>query len=131
MSLATIGDIGREQARVYRATLNGRLASDEGTRLTYMLTQIRTTIEAAQAAVDITPLAAPAVTVHILPIAAGSFLSPEDVARARRGEPLALELAPAEPPPAKSLGESPPAGDERVVAFPSRRAEESEPPPAA
>lgn len=46
--LETLGEVKQEIARVYRAVWEGRIAVGDGTRLTYMLTQLSKTIEAQE-----------------------------------------------------------------------------------
>ncbi len=43
--LNTLAGILKEQARIYRRALQGKMATEEATRFTYMLTQVRVTIE--------------------------------------------------------------------------------------
>jgi hypothetical protein len=46
MRLDSIGAVRREMARIYRLGLNGKLPSDEMTRFTYVLKELRACIEA-------------------------------------------------------------------------------------
>jgi hypothetical protein len=48
LPLATLEDTRRELARVYRAVKTGAIASDEGTRRTYILVSLGKLIEAAE-----------------------------------------------------------------------------------
>jgi hypothetical protein len=47
-SLKTLPEVRREMARVYRDMRHGRIEAQDGTRLTYVLTQITKTIQAAE-----------------------------------------------------------------------------------
>jgi hypothetical protein len=46
MRLDSLGAVRREMARIYRLGLNGKLPSDEMTRFTYVLKELRACIEA-------------------------------------------------------------------------------------
>lgn len=46
MALDTIGGVRNEMARVYRLSLNGKIGSQEMTRLVYALKEIRACLEA-------------------------------------------------------------------------------------
>jgi hypothetical protein len=101
--LTTVASILREQARLYREVRNGRLAPEDGTRLVYMLREARSTIESlAPAMIDgVSGCTCCITSIVIEPVAAGSFIAPEeetlvDEETAKRlygraSEPLAIE----------------------------------------
>ena len=47
MRLDSLGAVRREMARIYRLGLNGKLPSDEMTRLTYVLKELATRLAAS------------------------------------------------------------------------------------
>jgi hypothetical protein len=47
--LATIADVGRELASLYRASRGGRVSTGDASRLAFVLGQLRATLEAADA----------------------------------------------------------------------------------
>ena len=94
-----------EQSRVYRSVINGKLDPVEGTRLVFMLKEIRCTLEAvATAAAAAPPPPKGDVNIIIRPIERGSMfnangqLVTSEEAAAERALPPLLELA-AQPEP--------------------------------
>ena len=81
--LNTLRGILGEQARIYRSVINGALTSSEGTKLTYILKEVRCTMEsvvnaeATEAAVNAAKEAATAAatpfTVNIVSVPSGHF----------------------------------------------------------
>ena len=88
-----------EQLRVYRSVVNGKLDPVEGTRLVFMLKEIRCTLEAvATAAAAAPPPPKGDVNIIIRPIERGSMFNANgqlvsEEAAAERALPPLLELA--------------------------------------
>ena len=92
-----------EQARVYRATINGLLSTADGTRLSYQLKEIRATqesianVEAAEAEVQAASIAAtpPApLVVNVVSIPSGHFEQQDGSFAPNIPEHLQIEHAP-------------------------------------
>jgi len=108
--LRTLKDILSEQSRVYRAMINGVISTTEGTRLVFVLKEIRCTREAvdaaeaaAKAAADAAAIAAQTaaetspMTVTVVTIPEGHYLQPDG---SFAPMPEVMRLAPAvEAPP--------------------------------
>ena len=81
-----------EAARVYRSVINGKLPSSEGTRLVFILREIRCAIEAEIAQAAIIAAAIPPqptrVTFSIVSVPTNHFVTAEMAQRLSRGEPL-------------------------------------------
>ena len=75
------GDVTKERKRLYRAVINGRISPDNAARLSYMLTSIRSDLEADTPPV-IDQIRGPCVTsVVIHGVPSGTFLPKEEVDR--------------------------------------------------
>ena len=117
--LTTVGNVASEQARLYRMVANNKIDSGEGSRRTFMLTQLRASLEAVEANTPVASAAPLVVSVSITPIMSGTYLTSADVARIARHEPT-QDLIPADqatlpPEPVDSASGSSP---DTVVNFP-------------
>jgi hypothetical protein len=102
MPLRKPADVTMEQKRVYRLALNGQIGTDELTRLTYALKEIRSSMIAdAPPDIALAPGGFVVDTVNIIGVPSGTFLSKEAV------EASLSQFEP-EPPPSGTITRSPP-----------------------
>jgi hypothetical protein len=90
--LDSLKGVRAEAARVYRSVINGKLPSCEGTRLVFILREIRCAIEAEIAQAAIIAAAIPPqptqVTISIVSVPTNHFVTAEMAQQLSRGEPL-------------------------------------------